>query len=272
MAGASTWNGAIRFGPMLQFPVKAKAAVRPTTFAFNMHHGQEGCFARLHQGAYVCDNGHDVPREEVVKGFNGIAPIDEAYLDSLGYEKNPVMELDGWVPAEQIDPRYYQKSYDVIADKGGERAYVLFLKLLTEAKRVAIGKVVMGGKEYIVTIRPRDGILAMEVMYWPDEIKSNADAKASIASVEVSAAELKMGREMVKFLHKDFDPGAYQNLLALATADYLEAIQAGQAPVPITPKSSAVPMAGSLEDMLKASVAAMKPEKPAKRQRKSAAA
>lgn len=269
MAGAASWKGSIKFGPMIQFPVKAKSAVRETKFAFNMHHGDPNCLGRLAQNGYVCTGcGEVAARSESVKGYNGIAPVDEAYLDSLAFEKNPVMDLDGLVPAVQIDPRYYQKSYDVLAEKGGEKIYVLFMRLLEETDRVAIGKVVMGGKEFIVTIRPREGVLAMEVMYWPDELQSNADAKASIAGVEVTDAEMKMGRELVKFLAKDFDPEAYKNVLAEQTAAYLEALVAGQEPTPIVQKTTTSVPGGSLEEMLAASMAAMKPEPAEKGKRK----
>lgn len=271
MAGAASWSGSIRFGPVLQFPVKAKAAVKETKFAFNMHHAESTCLGRLAQNGYVCTGcGEVVDRSQTVKGFDGIAPIDTDYLDSLAFEKNPVMELDGLVPASQIDPRYYQKSYDVAADKGGAKAYVLFLRLLEESQRVAIGKVVMGGKEFIVTLRPRDGILAMEVMYWPDELKSSADAKASIQDAEITEKELAMGRQLVKFLAKDFDPSAYKNVLAAQTAEYLESIKSGTVPTPITQKAAAKQPSGSLEDLLAASVAALGPAEKPKRKKKVA--
>jgi DNA end-binding protein Ku len=259
MAGAASWSGSVRFG-LIQFPIKAKAAVKETKFGFNYHHADEKCLGRLAQDGYVCTGcGEKVAKSETVKGYNGIAPVDTAYLESLSFEKNPVMELDGIVPAEQIDPRYYQKSYDVLPDKGGEKPYALFTKLLEESDQVAIGKVVMGGKEFIVTLRPRDEILAMEVMYWPEELKSSADAKAAIADVEVSESELELGRKLMAQMQTKFDPSKYQNVLAQQVGEYLERLQAGQEPVPIRQKASAAAPAGSLEEMLKASIKTMKP-------------
>lgn len=255
MAGAARWKGSIKFGPLLQFPVVAKSAVRSTTFAFNQHHAD--CGGRLRQTNMVCEGcGELVGRDHVVRGYNGVAGVDEAYLESLEAQKSAVMELDGLVPADQIDPRFYQKSYDVVAEKGGEKAYVLFLRLLERSNRAAIGKVVMGGKEFIVTIRPRDGVLAMEVMYWPEELQSNADAKASIAGIEITQAEIDMGDQLVRFLSKDFDPASYHNEYAAAVAEYLDSFVAGNA-APVLPKARPASPALSLEDALAASLAAL---------------
>jgi len=156
MAGAARWKGSIKFGPLLQFPVVARSAVRTTTFAFNTHHDE--CGGRLRQTNMVCEGcGEIVGKDQVVRGYNGVPGIDEEYLTSLESEKSAVMDLDGLVPASEIDPRYYQKSYDVIAEKGGEKAYVLFLRLLERSGRVAIGKVVMGARSSSSRSVPRTG-------------------------------------------------------------------------------------------------------------------
>jgi DNA end-binding protein Ku len=255
MAGAARWKGSVKFGPLLQFPVIAASAVRETKFAFNQHHSE--CGGRVRQGKSVCEGcGELLEKDQIVRGYNGVPGVDEEYLDQLKADKSALLELDGLVPADQIDPRFYQKSYDVQPDKGGEKAYVLFLRLLESSGRVAIGKVVMSEKEFIVTIRPRDGVLAMEVMYWPEELLGNGAAKAAIEGVEVSESELKMGEQLVKFLSKDFEPGAYRNEWAAQLGEYLEAFTAGATPAAL-PKPRIASPALSLEDALAQSLAAL---------------
>lgn len=255
MAGAARWKGSVKFGPLLQFPVIAASAVRPTEFRFNQHHGD--CGGRVRQGQSVCEGcGELLDKDMIVRGYNGVPGVDEEYLDQLKAEKSALLELDGLVPASQIDPRYYQKSYDVQPDKGGEKAYVLFLRLLERSGRVAIGKVVMSEKEFIATIRPRDGVLSMEVMFWPEELLATGAAKAAIEGIEVSESELAMGDQLVKFLSKDFEPGAYRNEWAAQLAEYLEAFTAGATPAAL-PKPRMASPAMSLEDALAASLAAL---------------
>lgn len=255
MAGAARWKGSVKFGPLLQFPVIANSAVRETKFAFNQHHAE--CGGRVRQGKSVCEGcGELLEKDQIVRGYNGVPGVDEEYLDQLKAEKTALLELDGLVPAVQIDPRYYQKSYDVAPDKGGEKAYVLFLRLLERSGRVAIGKVVMSEKEFIVTVRPRDGVLSMEVMYWPEELLASGSAKAAIDGVEVSEAELAMGDQLVKFLSKDFDPSSYKNEWAAQMAEYLDSFTAGHQPAAL-PKPRPSSPALSLEEALAQSLAAL---------------
>ncbi|MGV0985019.1 MAG: Ku protein [Limnohabitans sp.] len=252
---AAGWKGSVAFGPLIRFNVRAAAVDRETTFAFNMHHAADG--GRLRSQLGICEQcGEEVQKDDVVKGFKGSWPVDVGYLESLELEKSAVMEIDGLVPAEQIEPRWYKREYDVLPEKGAEQPYVLFLKLLERAGRVAIGKVVMGGKEAIVTIRPRDGVLAMDLMWWPDEIRSNADAKASVAGIEVSDQMLAIGDQLVKMMAKDFKPEAYKNEYAVAVAQYLETLQSGQT-APTIEKRAVPTTSQSLEDALAATLAAL---------------
>jgi DNA end-binding protein Ku len=251
----ATWKGAIAFGPLIRFNVRAVAVDKEVTFPFNMHHGADG--GRLRSQLSVCATcGETVDTDAMVKGYKGAWPVDVEYLKSLELEKSAVMELDGLVPAAQIEPRWYKREYDVVAEKGAEQPYVLFLRLLERHSKVAIGKVVTGGKEAIVTVRARDGVLVMDLMWWPDELKADAESRASIEGIEVSDKMLAVGGQLVKMMSKDFDPSTYKNEYVGAVAGYLEALQGGQTPVPIThlaaPKTSV-----SLEDALMASLAAM---------------
>lgn len=252
---AASWKGAIAFGPLIRFNVRAVAVDKEVTFPFNMHHAADG--GRLRSQLSVCEVcGETVEADQMCKGYRGAWPVDVEYLKSLEMEKSSVMELDALVPAQQIEPRWFKREYDVVAEKGAEQPYVLFLRLLEQHGKVAIGKVVTGGKEAIVSVRARDGVLAMDLMWWPDELKANAEARASIEGVEVSEKMLAVGGQLVKMMARDFDPSTYQNEYTVAVAEYLERLQSGQAPSPIVhreiPKTSV-----SLEDALMASLAAM---------------
>ena len=259
---AASWKGSIKFGPLVQFPVRAVAVDREIKFGFNLHHGVDG--GRLRLGESICEIcGEAVPRSATVKGYQGVPGIDTEYLASLEAEKSSVLELDGLVPASQIEPRQYRRSYDVIADKGGEKTAALFLYLLESENLVAVGKVVSGGQEQIVSMRARDGALAMELLWWPEELKGDAEARASIEGVTLTDGEKALGRQLVQLMARDFDPTAYRNEYKATVAEYLASFVAGKEPVKFEarPVQSAPVM--SLEDALAASLAAMGGEKAA---------
>jgi len=261
MAVAS-WKGAIQFGPMLQFGVRSFAADKEQKVSFNQHHAE--CGGRIRQQPGACEGcGEIVTREDVVRGYNGVPGIDEEYLEKLELEKSALMELDGLVPAEQIEPRWFRRSYDIVPEKGAEKPYALFQRVLARSGRVAIGKVVMSGKEQMVVVRPREGVLAMELLWWPDELKSDASAREAIAGIELSDTEIAMGEQLASYMAADFEPSKYRNEYAETLGAYLEAFVAGNAPATI--EHRALPSAAkSLEDALAASLASLGEKRDAK--------
>ena len=193
MSGAASFKGAIQMGPFVNVPVIAKSAVREIAFGLNLHCSEHRC--RVKQGDMVCiDGGEALSKDQMVKGYGGVAGVDEAFIESLKAEKSPIIALDGFVPAADVDPRYWQKSYTVAADKGGAKAYSLVLALMAESGRVGLGHVVMGTKQYLCIIRPRDGSIALELLYWSDELLPDTAAKASVEGVTVTDQELALGR------------------------------------------------------------------------------
>lgn len=256
--GVFQWKGSIQFGAFVTIPVRAKKAVAPgESLSLEMLH--EGCGGNMgYTQEWYCKAGSECPaavvdeetgevkfnvsRSDSVKGYHGHL-VDEEYLKSLKADKSSVISLDGLVPAEQIDPRYFAESYDVTPEEGGEKAYVLLQKLMERSGKVAIGTAVMRDREQIVTIRPRDGIIAMETMYWPEDLtraERDKPARERIADVVVTDAELALGDQLVGMLSKDFDPTQYKDVYAERVKAYLDTVDAGEdAPaLPVAAKSA----------------------------------
>lgn len=272
---AATWKGSIAFGPMLLIPVKARGAVKETTFPFNQHHSPELCPAgggRIGTGSQMCKGCNaQVEKDDIVRGYGGVPGIDEDYLTQLEQSKSGAVELVALVPAEQIDPRMFAKSYDLIADNGAGKGYVLLRSILEQAGRVAVGKVVMSKTESIVAIRARDGVLAMELLYWPEEVDatgSRDEAAKSIDKVVVTDAEVQMGLQLAKFMSADFDASLFKNEWAAAMGEYLALHVQGEKPVAITSAPRAEKPTGDLMAALEASMAAMAGAQPAAKKEK----
>lgn len=272
MSGAARFKGSVQLGPLISFPIIAKAAVREEKFSFNRHCAEHGC--RTQMGKPVCiDGGEELEDEQIVRGYGGVAGIDEEYLASLSAVKSPILALDGFVPAEDVEVRFYQKSYDVVPDKGGEKAYRLMLALMEESGKVALGRVVMLDKEYLTVLRPRDGVIAMELLYWPSELLSNAEAKAAVVSTAVSEQELTLGRQLVTMMSKPFEPEMLTNEYAARVGEYLAAFVEGQtpaeAPAPRLSHKSVMSLADSLTAALAAAGVGQEAEAPAKKAKKA---
>lgn len=239
------WKGSIQFGAFVTIPVRAKKAVSHEDLSFSMIH--EGCGGAMgYTQDWFCKAGEDctarhadpetgeitvdeVGRGDSAKGWHGVA-VDEEYLKSLKADKSSVIALDGLVPAAQIDPRFFDSSYDVTPEEGGEKPYVLLQKLLERSGKVAIGTAVMRDREQIVTIRPRDGILSLETCHWPEDLtraERDKPARERIANVVVTEAELALGDQLVTMLSKQFDPTQYRDVYAERVKAYLDTIEAG---------------------------------------------
>jgi len=258
MAGAFRWKGAVQFGPAIQFNVIAKSAVKPIEFRFNQHHAE--CGGRLAQSGMTCTACGEtgIQKDDIVRGYGGVSGVDEDYITSLSQEANPLQVIEALVPLKDVDPRYFQKSYDVSPEKGSEAMYVLFLRTLEAKGLVAVSTVVMGGKSFPTVFRPHDGVLAMEVLFWHEELVPSIEAINAIADVKVSQKALSLGKQLADALTEDWAPEAKHNEFAVELQTYLDGFVNGAIPTPIAaskPKASRA--AQSLEDALAASLAAL---------------
>jgi DNA end-binding protein Ku len=270
VAGAYRWKGAVQFGPAIQFNVIAKSAVKPIEFRFNQHHAE--CGGRLAQSGMTCTACGEtgIAKDQIVRGYGGVAGVDEEYIESLGQEANPLQVIESLVPLKDVDPRYFQKSYEVTPEKGSEAMYVLFLRTLESKGLVAVSTVVMGGRSFPTIFRPDNGVLAMEVLFWHEELVPSIEAVNAIADVKVSQRALQLGKQLADALTDEWHPEAKRNDYAEALQTYLDGFVNGAIPTPISkPKAKASRAAQSLEDALAASLAAL-PAKPKAAARKKA--
>ena len=270
MAGAFRWKGAVQFGPAIQFNVIAKSAVKPIEFRFNQHHSE--CGGRLAQSGMTCTACGEtgITKDDIVRGYGGVAGIDEDYIESLGEEANPLQIIEALVPLKDVDPRYFQKSYEVSPEKGSESMYVLFLRTLESKGLVATSTVVMSGKSFPTIFRPSNGVLAMEVLFWHEELIPSIEAVNAIAEVKVSQRALQLGKQLADALTEDWQPEAKRNEYAESLQTYLDGFVNGAIPTPIAkakPKASTA--AQSLEDALSASLAALPSKKPTAKKKAS---
>ena len=123
------------------------------------------------------------------------------------------------MPAEQVDPIYFNKSYYLEPDAHGLKPYVLLRDALEESDRVAVVKVALRQRESLATLRVREGVLVLETMLWPDEIRTRPTSASSTRTSTIRPQELTMAESLIETMTADFDPAQF-------TDEYREALEA----------------------------------------------
>ena len=251
----SMWKGAISFG-LVMIPVKLYAATEQKDIAFRQVHRVDGGRIRFRR---VCSvDGEEVPYEDVAKGYElptgEMVVLTDEDMAELPLPTTRSIEVLHFLPEEQLDPILLNRSYFVEPDPAGARAYVLLRDSLDRSGKVALAQVALRQRESLATLRPRDGVLVLETLLWPDEVRV-PDFKFLDDDTEVRSQELQMAASLIDSMTVDFDPDEYHDHYREALQELVDAKVEGreiiQPEVPSEPAELT-----SLADALKASLAA----------------
>src|ERR1700722_2687644 len=251
----SMWKGAISFG-LVMIPVKLYAATEQKDIAFRQVHREDGGRIRFRR---VCSlDGAEVPYEDVAKGFElpggEMVVLTDDDLADLPLASSKSIEVMHFTPADQLDPILFNRSYYVEPEAAGVRAYALLRDALERSGRIAIAQVALRQRESLATLRTRDGVLVLETLLWPDEVRG-ADFGFLDEDIEVRTQELRMATSLIDSMTVDFDPGEYHDRYREALQELVTAKTEGRDV--IQPGEPAAPAAStSLADALRASLAA----------------
>ena len=251
----SMWKGAISFG-LVMIPVKLYAATEQKDIAFRQVHREDGGRIRFRR---ICSiDGQEVPYEDVAKGFElpdgeVIILTDEDMAD-LPLATSKSIEVMHFTPADQLDPILFNRSYYVEPDNTGIRAYALLRDALDRSGKIAIAQVALRQRESLATLRTRDGVLVLETLLWPDEVRA-ADFGFLDDDAEVRPQELQMASSLIESMTVDFDADEYHDRYREALQELVEAkVEGREVLQPAAQEATGEP--ASLADALRASLAA----------------
>src|SRR5829696_10149710 len=167
------WKGAVSFG-LVSIPVKLYTATEEKNVSFHQVHRTDGGRIRYKR---VCQlDSEEVPYSDIAKGYElpsgETVVITDEDLADLPLTSSRVVDVLSFVPLEQVDPIYFAKSYYLEPDKTATKPYVLLRDALEQADSVALVKVAIRTRESLATLRVRDGVLVLETMVWPDEVRT----------------------------------------------------------------------------------------------------
>jgi DNA end-binding protein Ku len=250
------WKGAISFG-LVTIPVAVYPATEEKTLRFNQLHDEDGGRIRYKR---VCEkDGEEVTFEHIVKGFevekDRYVVLTDEDFDQVPVASSRAIDIVRFVDLEEIDPVLFKKSYYLIPDETGAKAYALLREAMTQDGRVGIAKVSFRDKEHLAALRFKDDAFVLETMYWPDEVRE-ADFGGVEVNVEVRDQELAMARQLIDSLASEWSPEEFTDEYREALVRIVEAKLSGQEIEVVETEPTAKVV--DLMEALKASVAAAK--------------
>ena len=241
------WKGAISFG-LVTIPVSVYPATEEKTLRFNQLHDEDGGRIRMKR---VCSvDGEEVGYEHIVKGYeyekDRYVILTDEDFEAIPVESSRAIDIQQFVELEEIDPMQYKKSYFLVPEETGAKAYALLREALNRSGKVGIAKVSF-----------RDEAFVLETMYWPDEIRE-ADFGGVDVSAKVRPNELEMAQTLIDNLTADWDPAEFKDDYRDALLRIVEAKINGEEIEVVQAEPTAKVV--DLMEALKASVAAAKKE------------
>ena len=245
----SIWKGSVSFG-LVSIGVKLFAATEEKSVSFNQVRRSDG--ARIRYKRVAEGDGEEVQYADIAKGYQlgsgeTVVLTDDDFKD-LPLPSARVVDVLQFVPAEQIDPIYYNKSYYLEPEKGAVKPYVLLRDALVDSDTVGVVKVAIRNREQLATLRVRDGVILLETMIWPDEVRE-ADFAFLDEDIEVRPQEQQMARSLVESMAGDFEPDQYSDGYREALESVIEAKVEGRE---IVETEEQQPTAGNVVDLMSA--------------------
>jgi DNA end-binding protein Ku len=252
------WKGAISFG-LVTIPVSVYPATEEKTLRFNQLHDEDGGRIRMKRTCSV--DGEEVGYEHIVKGYeyekDRYVILTDEDFEAIPVESSRAIDIQQFVQLDEIDPMQYKKSYYLVPEETGAKAYALLREALHRSGKVGIAKVSFRDKEHLAALRFRDDAFVLETMYWPDEIRE-ADFGGVDVSAKIRPNELEMAQTLIENLTADWDPTGLKDDYREALLRIVEAKINGEEIEIVEAEPTAKVV--DLMEALKASVAAAKKE------------
>ena len=229
MPPRSIGSGAISFG-LVSIPVKLYLAASSESPSFNLLHAR--CGNRIRQQRFCPACNTVVEREDLIRGYevskDQYIQVTDEELKALEGEASEEIEIAEFVPLAKVDPIYFERSYYLGPDRGGEKAYRLLADTMTQVGKVALAKFVLRGKENLVIVRSARNGLVLHTMYFADEVRS-FDEIAKGESAKISEAESQLAVRLIEELSTgDFEPDKYEDEYSQRVLDLVDKKAEGQ--------------------------------------------
>jgi DNA end-binding protein Ku len=261
MPARSIATANISFG-LVSVPVQIySSSESKASVSFNMLHKK--CGSRLKQ-QYICpkDNNEVVGRDETVKGYefakDQYVILSTEELKALEEKATSMIDVIEFVPLDKVDREYLEKVYYLGPDKGGDRAYHLLAAALKDTGKAALGQYSARGRQYLILLRPLNGVIVMEQLHYADEIRPSTEVP--VPAGDVKPTELALAKQLIaQTSNENFEPGKYKDTVRERVMQQIEQKVAGQE---ITTEAAA-DSGGKILDLMEALKQSLSTAKPA---------
>jgi len=225
----SIWNGWVSWGTV-NVPVKLFSAIQSKGVSFNQLHEKDG--ARIRQKRMNPRTGEEVPFKQIVKGYEVAADrwitLTKEDMAAAEGSRAKVVDIEEFVPEDQIDPVFYGQPYYVGPQDGGEHACEVVRKALEKSGRVGVGRFVLRSKEQLVALRALDGVMGLFTLRFADELIDPGSVDYEEAQKSPGNKEVDMAAKLVDALAGEFKPEKYHDTYSEAVMKIIEAKAKGE--------------------------------------------
>ncbi len=226
------WSGPISFG-LVSVPVRMFPATESKELRFHFLHKKD--LTPIAYEKVRRDDREPVDPDEIVRGFEiekgRYVPLEDEDLDRLDVELTHSIDICDFVSLDEIDPVYFRKAYYLLPAEGAEKPYRLLVRALEETGKVAIAKVVIRNKQHLAAVRPYEGVLLLETMYYADEVRRPEALDRDLGKPRLQKAEVDMAKSLIENLSDTFKPDKYDDEYRKELLDLIRAKAEGQ-PLP----------------------------------------
>ena len=208
----------------------------------------------------------EVEYDELMRGFEtdeGVVVIEREEIEAMRPTRSRVIDIEDFVDLRDVDPVYFEKSYIVSPQREAEKPYAVLLRAMGDAGRAGIGRFVLRTKPHLVAIRPADGVLGLETMFFADEVRDGSSFVSGVEDVTVSDQELQLAQTLIDTLKVEWDPGRYSDTYRE------ELLRRIDEKVAVAPRESgeALPARARVDELMDALKASVEEAKKAKKRR-----
>jgi DNA end-binding protein Ku len=251
------WKGSLSFG-LVNVPVGVYPATQDKSIHFNQF--EEGTTDRIRYKKVNERTGQEVESGNIVKGFDlgggEYVMLSDDELAAAEPERSRQIEITDFVDLDDIDPVFYRTTYYLAPEgNGSDKPYALLRKAMKESRKVGIATMVMRNKEYLVAIRPEGDVLALETMFFADEVRSPQQELPRIPDDgDLTDREVSMAHVLIGSMESEWDPGRFHDTHRQKVENLIE--EKSQGKVIIAATSTPAPKIVDLMEALQASISA----------------
>jgi DNA end-binding protein Ku len=268
----TVWKGAVSFG-LVNIPVRLHAATESKDIKLRYLHRECKTPIQYTRTCPAC--GRPVEWDEIVRGYeirpNEFVVLEDEELRELDAPRSRTIDILDFVELPEIDPIYFDRTYYLSPDGSGTKAYRLLADAMRETGKIAVAKTVLRNAETLACVRVYKGVLVLETLFWPDEVRS-VDQLPAVPEASVQEQELQMAVTLINQLAAPFQPEKYKDERRMALMDLIER-KAQNAPAAVAkaaePADNIVDLMQALQESIRQAKTADKPVKKTTRRKKT---